>query len=446
MTEWFGADAIVCRRMILWSIAAPALASCVRGTPEDSVISLSRRYPERLQEAVRHDLRPSSIAPRIPEVSTVQARSDGLAGAGATALPTPSGFMTMGNETYGEEADGIPWRPFVASGGGLKIDLPSDPTEQNATLRTSVGTVKVHGFRAEHDGVVYLAAYSECHARLDLSDYEKVLDAPLDEWVPGARRRKRLGERLLMAEGPGGPREVDFALPSGKDGGKRIARRRWIDRQPFIHQAIVVMPERRAASADVVRFLGSLEAVPIALDRRGLTPTWKRTGSQDDGFSILWPRRLDDWWFHVEKAPTRSVWYRTDFVLQESTGFAITVVRYGPPSIFWLDPAEFRMEAAEAMDEVRDRFLSEYQAQLLDERLIHREGLAGREFEARFTGAAKGGDKSRPYPPGPGVRHVRARLYMCKPRVFLVYVTTPDGQETHRGAETFLDSFRPADL
>ncbi len=80
----------------------------------------------------------------------------------------------MVHETYVKEAEGFSRRRFIASEGGLKVDLPSDPTELKTTLRTGVGPVKVHGFRSKHDGVVYLAAYSECHARLDMLEYVKL--------------------------------------------------------------------------------------------------------------------------------------------------------------------------------------------------------------------------------------------------------------------------------
>src|SRR5262249_51792048 len=162
--------------------------------------------------------------------------------------------------------------------------------ELTATLKAGVGLVAVHGFRAEHDGIVYLAAYAECHARLDIYEYRTILDVPLDRWVPGAGRRRELGERLLRGQMiPGAPREADFGLSSRKGGHKWIARRRWMERQGFLYQAIAVMPATRAESADVARFLDSLESVPIALDRRGLTPSWRRTRCGDDGFAVLWP-------------------------------------------------------------------------------------------------------------------------------------------------------------
>jgi hypothetical protein len=348
--------------------------------------------------------------------------------------------MTMGHQTFGEEADGAFRRPFIANDGGLKVYLPSDPTERNATLRTGVGPVEVHGFYAEHNGIVYLAAYSECHARLSLLEYVKVLDAPLDQWVPDAERRKPLGERLLAAEGSMGPREEDFALPSRKGGEKLIARRRWMERQGFFYQAIVVMPEARAASAEVAEFLGSLEVAPIAVDRRGLTPAWKRHKSKDEGFTALWPERFDDAMIRVVKTPTWSASYSTYFVFQRSMGFAVTTIRHYPPTL--LAPGVLRIGAAEALDSVRDRFLCDYHAELLRERPILLGELVGREFEARFAGATNKEHESRRHPPGPGVGRVKARLYVSLPRVFLVFVTTPNGQDTHKGVESFLNSFR----
>src|SRR5262249_17905008 len=140
-----------------------------------------------------------------------------------------------------------------------------------------------------HNGILYLAAYSECHARLSALEYMMVRDGPLDEWVPGARRRKLLGERLVVGGGPKGPREDDFALPTRKGGGKLIARRRWMERQGFFYQAIVVLPENVAETASVARFFESLEAAPVAVDPRGLTPAWTRHKAMDEGFTALWP-------------------------------------------------------------------------------------------------------------------------------------------------------------
>ena len=319
----------------------------------------------------------------------------------------------MSRETPETEADGAAWRPFIPSGGGLKVDLPSDPAEQEATSKTGVGRVKIQGFRCEHQGAIYLAAYSELHPRLDLDDHVKVLDAPLDHWVTGAGRRKPLGERLLPGLDPDGPREADFALPSRKGGEKWIARRRWIQRGWYVYQAIVVSPERLSDSADSARFLGSLEAVPIVVDRRGLTPAWTRKRSKDDGFTVLWPDRFDDALIRVVTNPSRSAAYSTYFVFQRSMGFAVTVARYHPPSI--MSPIPLRIEPAEVMDDVRDRFLSDYHAELLGEQLILRGGLAGRQFEAKFTDDTQEAGRSVRQPPGPGVERVTARLYAAIP-------------------------------
>jgi hypothetical protein len=336
--------------------------------------------------------------------------------------------------------DGIHWRPFVASAGGLKVDLPSDPTERNAIVKTSRGRMKVHGFHSMHNGILYVAAYSECHARLSVHEYVKVRDGPLDEWVRGARRRKPLGERLVVGGGPRGPREDDFALPTRKEGGKLIARRRWMERQGCFYQAIVVLPETLAGAASVARFFESLEPVPIAVDRRGLTPAWTRHMARDEGFTALWPERFDDPLIRVVMTPTRSAAYQTYFVFKRSMGFSVTVIHYRPPTILY--PGELRIEAAEVMDDVRDRFLSDYDAVLLTERPIRLGELAGREFEAKFTVTTRLEDGSRRHPPGPGVEHVKARLYASGNRAFLVYVTTPAGLKSHKGIETFLDSFQ----
>jgi hypothetical protein len=234
-----------------------------------------------------------------------------------------------GPEADDEEAGGPSWKRFIASEGGFQVDLPSDPARQDATVKTGVGSVKIHGFRAEHDVIVFLGTYSECSARLSLLEYVKILDAPLDLWVPGAGRRKSLGERLLPRGGPRGPREEDFSLPSRKGGVKWIARRRWMERQGHFYQAIAVLPVSQAASAHVARFLESLEPIPIAVDRRGLTPAWKRPRSKNDGFSALWPERFDDPLIRVVKTPTRSLAYSTSFVFQRRMGFAVMMIRTG---------------------------------------------------------------------------------------------------------------------
>ncbi len=341
----------------------------------------------------------------------------------------------MEQAAYDDE-DVVPWRPFIAGDGGLKVLLPTNPTEQTLTMKTSIGRVEVHGFRSEYDGVVYLATYSECHPRLYLDEYVELLDAPLEHWVPGAKRRKALGERSLPGWGTGGPREDDFALPSRKRGLRWIARRRWLECQGYFYQAIAVTPEAQADSAEVAHYLGSLEAVPIAVDPRGLTRAWKRKTSKDDGFTVLWPERFDDVLIRVVESP-RFAAYSTYFIFQRSMGFAVTVVRYGSIQ----HPGDFPIDTAAAMDDVRDRFLADYHAELVGERPIAHGGRDGREFEAKFTGAAKQVDKSRRHPPGPAVGRVKARLYVSVPRVFLVYVTTQKGQETDKGVETFLDSF-----
>jgi hypothetical protein len=59
------------------------------------------------------------------------------------------------------------------------------------------------------------------------------------------------------------------AIPPSPEGDGPLAAFLWIERQGYVYQAIVVMPETHAASADAARFLGSLEAVPIADEPAG---------------------------------------------------------------------------------------------------------------------------------------------------------------------------------
>ncbi|SIO65098.1 hypothetical protein SAMN05444166_7579 [Singulisphaera sp. GP187] len=161
---------------------------------------------------------------------------------------------------------------------------------------------------------------------------------------------------------------------------------------------------------------------------------------KEEGFTVLWPERFDDVLIRFVTTPTRLASYSTYFVFQRSMSFAVTVIRHDPPTI--LAPDVLRIEAGESLDSVRDRFLCDFHAELLGERPILLGALVGREFEARFTGAANKEHESRRHPPGPGVGRVKARLYLSNPRVLRVFVTTPNGQETHKGLESFLDSFR----
>ena len=201
------------------------------------------------------------------------------------------------------------------------------------------------------------------------------------------------------------------------------------------------MPEDRAESDEVAGFLGSLEAVPIAEDRRGLTPAWRpHKGPTDHGFASLWPERFDDPLIRAVQTPGRSASYLAYFVFQRGMGFSVTVVQYYPMTIW--PPGVLRIDAVEAMDDVRDRCLADYHAELLAENPVVVGGLAGREFESRFTGTAPEEVRSRRHPPGPDVAYVRARLFFARPKVYFVYVTTPEGREDHPGIASFLDSFR----
>ena len=122
-------------------------------------------------------------------------------------------------------------------------------------------------------------------------------------------------------------------------------------------------------------------------------------------------------------------------------GFAVTTVRYNPASI--LNPIAPRIDADEAMDDVRDRFLADYHAELSGERPVTARGFPGREFEAKLMESKDPQPMTRHHPPGPGVGHVKARLFALADRVYLVYVTTPEGRGSKKGVETFLDSFMP---
>ena len=330
------------------------------------------------------------------------------------------------------------WKPFVAGAGGLKVLMPPDPTEHVVAEKTSAGFVEVRGFRSDRGGIVYLATYSECPADLYLTEHATLLGSPIDRWLPEAKRRKALGERPFPGSTPTF-REEDFSLPAGKGGARKIVRRRWMERQGYFYQAIVLMPEALADAPEVARFLGSLDTVPIEGDDRGLTPAWKNKRSRDDGFSCLWPGRFDNALIHVVAGP-KTAGYVTHFVFQRSTGYAVSAIQYDAASP--LKSGEKEGKAARYHDEVRDRFLADYHAELIAERPIDRGGLAGREFEAKFSDPPNKADRSRKYPPGPGVSHVRGRLYSSDSHVYLIYATTPSGHEADRGVEAFLDSFR----
>ena len=345
------------------------------------------------------------------------------------------GLIVMGQAAVGDGGDSVDWKPFVASAGGLKILMPPDPTERVETEKTGAGPVEIHGFQSDREGIVYLATYSPCPAHLSGTEYTKVLDSTVNRWIPEAKRRKVLGERPLRDSSPI-HREEDFSLVSREGGIKKIIRRRWMERQGYFYQAIVLMPEARADAPEVARFLASLDTSPIEGDARGLSPAWKVTRSGDHGFSALWPGRLDDGFIHVTKG-RKTAGSVTFFVFEKSMGYAISAVQYDAFSP--LKPGEKQGKAAEYFDEVRDYFLARYHADLTGERPIESGGLAGREFEAKF---AEKTDQSRKHPPGPGVTHVRARLYSSGSHVYMIYVTTSPGQEADKGAATFFDSFR----
>lgn len=340
------------------------------------------------------------------------------------------GLMT--NEDGGHPA----WREVVDGPGGLRATMPAEPVERRRTEFTSVGPVGVRGFQAEWGGATFLATCSKIPSQAHNTDYVRLLDAPLDGLVVGGKRRRPLGERLSGLPNPLGPRQDDFALPKRRDGVARIARRRWMERQGHFYQAIAVLPSALDASPVVERFLRSLAAIPIALDRRGLTPAWqRRVADRDHGFAVLWPERLDDFAIRVTSTATGSLHRATYFTFQVSLGVAVAVHDYHPP---WLRPRhELRIDPAEMIADVRDRFLAEHDAELLDDRRL----VDRHDFTARFrTPTPAGASEMRARPPGLGAARVEARIYPGANRAWLVYATTPDDRE-HRGAASYLESF-----
>ena len=168
-----------------------------------------------------------------------------------------------------------------------------------------------------------------------------------------------------------------------------IARCRWMQWQGHLYQAIVVVPRSRADSPDIAKFLGSLVAIPLEEDNRGLTRAWQPIRSREEGFTVLWAevfRELDGT-IHVVEARPWSVAGRTFFTFQRSMGFAVAVDHYYPPRILngWGLPCRCGRGPEGQPLPVP---LHPLCAELLAERPIDR-GLAGRELEAKLPDSPK---------------------------------------------------------
>ena len=114
---------------------------------------------------------------------------------------------------------------------------------------------------------------------------------------------------------------------------------------------------------------------------------------------------------------------------------AVVVYDYHPP---WLRPRhDLRIGPAAMIADVRDRFLADHDAELLDDRSVGDR----HDFTARFrTPTPAGASEMRAQPPGPGAVRVEARIHSGTARAWLVYATSPDDRE-HRGVASFLESF-----
>lgn len=334
------------------------------------------------------------------------------------------------------EALDPPWWRVVDAALGFEVALPGEPTERGAVERTGVGPVAIRGVGSEHEGVAYLAAASKVPGRGDLDDYARLLDAPFDRLVVGGRRRRLLGESSAARwQDPSGPRETSFALPLRRDGVRRIARRRWLERQGHLYQALAVLPEGRADDPAIARFLGSLAVVPVAPDRRGLTPAWRPRVARDHGFAVLWPERLDDGFLHARTSDFGRVGGLTFFAVDLRLGFTVAVRDHDPP----LDPAAL-------VADLRAEFLAAHAARLLDERpALEPGGLVGSRFRAEVVGPPPAEPPAlRPRPPGPGT-HALGRIVAGRHRAWLLAATLPDDRP-HPGVEAFLASFRRLDV
>ena len=142
------------------------------------------------------------------------------------------------------------WKPYSSFTGRFSVTVPGTPVPKTTSLDTALGRVDLVQFMVTEEGGVYMVAYCDYPAIMNLD--EEALVTTADGMIKSVGGTIQDGQKISQDGYPG--RLVRGQSPLFSV----VAKVLWM--KPRLYQLITVMPRNKPHSAEVDRFLSSFSA------------------------------------------------------------------------------------------------------------------------------------------------------------------------------------------
>jgi hypothetical protein len=150
------------------------------------------------------------------------------------------------------------WSEFSSAEGAFSVLMPGTPTEQTQTQDTELGTIDVHSFTFEQNGVAYLVGYNIFPAAVtEAATPDSMLDGARGGQVEAVKGTLMNEEEITLGAYLGRDLEIQI---ENSDGTSSLRSRIFLvgDR---LYQVMVVGPKGQSTSPDTTKFLDSFKLV-----------------------------------------------------------------------------------------------------------------------------------------------------------------------------------------
>jgi hypothetical protein len=160
------------------------------------------------------------------------------------------------------------WKPFSSKDGGFTVLMPGQPTQENRTVKTEVGSIPVQAFSVLRRGeALYAVAYSDFPGNFPQNprDIDRLLAQVASGFAQGAKGRLVSQQTIGLGNFPG--REIRLQLDRGL-----IARGRLFVVNSRLYQVIVVTGQERNLTKSIEGFFKSFRLIDNATASKAPSP------------------------------------------------------------------------------------------------------------------------------------------------------------------------------
>lgn len=180
------------------------------------------------------------------------------------------------------------WKPFSSKDGGFAVLMPGQPTQENRTVKTEIGSIPVRAFSVLRRGeALYAIAYSDFPGSFPQNpgDIDRLLAQVASGFAQGAKGRLVSQQTIRLGNFPG--RDIRLQLDRGL-----IARGRVFVVNSRLYQVIVVTGQERNLTKSIEGFFKSFRLLDNATASKAPSPEELNTNLKQSVCRQNWSQAL----------------------------------------------------------------------------------------------------------------------------------------------------------